>query len=107
MYSKIEYIPIVFLDCAQTVEGKVVPEDLAGRLSELGISSLTSVAVNHSCYHAFGVVLVGESGWKVSFSGDTRPCDEFIRAAEGSTILIHEATFENGLLEEALAKKHR
>ena len=106
MYSKIEYVPTIFVDCAQTTAGSDAPEALSCRLSELGIS-LTSVPVIHSCHNAFGVVLEGKTcGWKLSFSGDTRPCEAFVRAAEGSTVLIHEATFENGLLQEALAKKH-
>ncbi|QDZ24929.1 metallohydrolase/oxidoreductase [Chloropicon primus] len=105
-YSKIEYIPIEFIDCSQTTEGKALPALLSDRLEQLGIASLRSVEVNHSCYNAFGVVLEGKSGWKLSFSGDTRPHEAFIKAAAGSTIFIHEATFENGLLEEALAKKH-
>lgn len=108
MYSKIEYVPIEFIDCSQTTGGSEsgLPRVLADRLEELGISSLKSVEVNHTCYHAYGAVLEGKKGWKLSFSGDTRPCETFIKAAADSTILIHEATFENGLVEEAKSKKH-
>jgi ribonuclease Z len=42
----------------------------------------------------------------VSFSGDTRPNRAFAEAARGSTVMIHEATFEDGLEQEARAKKH-
>jgi len=110
MYSRIEYVPIHFIDCAQTTEAKSaeggVPEILSERLEDLGIATLRSVPVHHSCYHAFGVVLEGKRGWKLTFSGDTRPCDDLVMAAANSTIFIHEATFENGMMEEALAKKH-
>ena len=111
MYSKIQFVPIDFIDCRQTVSGisgaaSAAPGSLGARLDSLGISSLRSVEVIHSCYNCFGVVIEGKQGWKLSYSGDTIPCDAFVKAALGSTIFIHEATFENGLLEEAKAKKH-
>ncbi|CAG8524750.1 2252_t:CDS:2 [Acaulospora colombiana] len=40
------------------------------------------------------------------YSGDTRPCDDLVRVGKNATLLIHEATFENDLIEEALNKKH-
>ncbi|GLT53339.1 hypothetical protein SLA2020_266170 [Shorea laevis] len=65
---------------------------------------------------AFGVVLkaaerinsVGKAipGWKIVYSGDTRPCPELIEASRGATVLIHEATFEDGMVEEAIARNH-
>lgn len=38
------------------------------------------------------------------YSGDTRPCLELIEAVHGATILAHEATFEDGMLREAVAR---
>lgn len=40
------------------------------------------------------------------YSGDTRPCLELIEAVHGATILVHEATFEDGMLREAVARNH-
>lgn len=40
------------------------------------------------------------------FTGDAMPCDSVIKAAENATLLIHEATFEEDMAEEALRKKH-
>jgi ribonuclease Z len=40
------------------------------------------------------------------YSGDTRPCDKLIEAGKGATLLIHEATFEDDLIAEAVAKNH-
>ena len=40
-------------------------------------------------------------------SGDTRPCDALVQAGQGATVLVHEATFEDELQSEAIAKKHR
>ena len=45
------------------------------------------------CRDAYGAVLTLEDGRKIAYSGDTRPCAAFTRAAEGAALLIHEATF--------------
>lgn len=64
----------------------------------LGLSRLESVPVVH-CAHAYALVLEragGEAesgvggGWKLVFSGDTRPCPQLVQAARGATLLIHE-----------------
>ena len=41
-----------------------------------------------------------------AFSGDTRPCEDFMRAAQGATILVHEAMFLDSDRVEALEKEH-
>ncbi|KAH7289310.1 hypothetical protein KP509_31G069800 [Ceratopteris richardii] len=95
--------------------------DMEGRrrlrsvLSLLGLKDLISVPVIH-CLHAFGVVLEAEDrritenarkpGWKLVFSGDTRPCQALVDAAQGATILIHEATFDDALIADAVKKNH-
>ena len=40
------------------------------------------------------------------YSGDTRPCAALVAAARDATLLIHEATFEDDLLEDAVKKRH-
>ena len=57
--------------------------------SALGLHKLESFAVEH-CSNAYGLLLEAEAGWKVVFSGDTRPCSSVVRAAENATVLIHE-----------------
>ncbi|XVF24938.1 hypothetical protein REPUB_Repub13aG0170700 [Reevesia pubescens] len=84
-------------------------------LGEAGLEALISFPVVH-CPQAFGIVLkatervnsVGKviPGWKIVYSGDTRPCPELVAASRGATVLIHEATFEDGLVEEAIARNH-
>ncbi|XP_021652986.2 tRNAse Z TRZ4, mitochondrial isoform X2 [Hevea brasiliensis] len=84
-------------------------------LGEAGLERLISFPVVH-CPEAFGVILkaserinsVGEviQGWKLVYSGDTRPCPEVMEASYGATILIHEATFEDCMVDEAIAKNH-
>ncbi|CAL1378215.1 unnamed protein product [Linum trigynum] len=84
-------------------------------LNEAGLESLISFPVVH-CPQAFGVALKAADrfnsvdkpipGWKIVYSGDTRPCPELVEASRGATVLIHEATFEDGLMEEAVARNH-
>lgn len=84
-------------------------------LGEAGLEALISFPVIH-CPQAYGVVLKAEDrtnstgkkmpGWKIVYSGDTRPCPELVEASRGATVLIHEATFEDGMVEEAIARNH-
>ncbi|XP_059303243.1 tRNase Z TRZ3, mitochondrial-like [Lycium ferocissimum] len=84
-------------------------------LREAGLEELISFPVVH-CPQAYGVVLKAADrtnstgkkipGWKIVYSGDTRPCPELVEASRGATVLIHEATFEDGMVEEAIARNH-
>ncbi|XP_010545682.1 PREDICTED: zinc phosphodiesterase ELAC protein 2 [Tarenaya hassleriana] len=90
-------------------------EKLKNVLNEMGLENLISFPVVH-CPQAFGVVVKAAErinssgkqipGWKIVYSGDSRPCPETVEASRGATVLIHEATFEDGLVEEAVAKNH-
>lgn len=72
-------------------------------LADAGLESLISFPVVH-CPQAFGIALqaadrvnkTGKTipGWKIVYSGDTRPCPELVRASHGATVLIHEASGE-------------
>lgn len=72
-------------------------------LGEAGLEALISFPVVH-CPQAFGVVLkaaerinsVGKviPGWKIVYSGDTRPCEGLVEASRGATVLIHEASYQ-------------
>ncbi|CAN1788963.1 tRNAse Z TRZ4, mitochondrial [Linum perenne] len=98
-------------------KGRYLPllKKLQKVLNEAGLESLISFPVVH-CPQAFGVALksaerknnIGKviPGWKIVYSGDTRPCLELEEASHEATVLIHEATFEDGLMEEAVAKNH-
>jgi len=44
--------------------------------------------------------------FKLVYSGDTTPCKHLIEAGKNATILIHEATFEDGMESEAKKKRH-
>ena len=91
----------MWCSCQQAGEGLGKAGDalttaLASVNCAAGLAKLESVRVVH-CAHAFGVVLEGEAGWKLVYSGATRPCDQLVAAAKDATILIHEA----GLLSQS------
>eukprot|EP00118_Oscarella_pearsei_P014919 m.130681 g.130681 ORF g.130681 m.130681 type:complete len:226 (+) comp38035_c0_seq44:1611-2288(+) len=71
----------------------------------LNFSELICVPVIH-CRDAFGIVFRHRDGWKMVYSGDTRPCPALVRAGADATVVIHEATHEDELQHEALLKKH-
>ncbi|KAI4155065.1 MAG: hypothetical protein LQ340_001244 [Diploschistes diacapsis] len=70
-----------------------------------GLSDLAAVNVTH-CYNAKAVSMTFPTGFKLSFSGDCRPSRGFAEIGRGSTVLIHEATFDDELLGDAFAKNH-
>ena len=91
-------------------------------MARAGLSELRSALADH-CQHSYGVVLRsvthgatseeegedeagGCAGWSVAYSGDTRPTPALVRLARGVDLLIHEATFEDDLIKDAIAKRH-
>eukprot|EP00850_Spirogloea_muscicola_P018151 SM000163S02319 [mRNA] locus=s163:142573:147370:- [translate_table: standard] len=74
-------------------------------LNSLHLQSIQSVPVEH-CQEAFGLVIKSQDGWSLVYSGDTQPCQRLVRAGQGCTLLIHEATSEKGLEKHARKKKH-
>lgn len=44
--------------------------------------------------------------FKLTFSGDTVPCDSLLEMGRNSTLLIHEATLEDTLAASAAFKRH-
>jgi len=76
----------------------------------MGIKSISTCLVKH-CPHAFGVAIEFIEKYKgkpikITYSGDTMPCDELISIGMDSTVLIHEATMEDELAHEAVFKMH-
>ncbi|KAI9782157.1 MAG: hypothetical protein M1816_001991 [Peltula sp. TS41687] len=70
-----------------------------------GVSSIQAVPVNH-CQGAYAVSFSFSDGFKFSYSGDCRPSKAFAETGKGTTVLVHEATFDDELHRDALAKKH-
>lgn len=80
----------------------------------LGLTDIQARAVRH-CHGAMAVSLTfpraasdpeNVKPLKVSYSGDCRPSRDFTHIGRDSTVLIHEATFDDELQGDAVAKKH-
>uniref|UniRef100_A0A8D3DG24 Zinc phosphodiesterase ELAC protein 2 n=1 Tax=Scophthalmus maximus TaxID=52904 RepID=A0A8D3DG24_SCOMX len=69
------------------------------------VPQFQTCTVRH-CKNAFACCFTHQSGWKLAFSGDTMPCDWFVHMGRNATLLIHEATLEDGLEQEAVEKRH-
>lgn len=100
----------VFLDC-EDIENGTAP-DLVALYHQLGIRSVQVVPVTH-CLLSFGISITTKNGFKFTYSGlntinigDCRPSDDLIRIGKNSDLLIHEATFEDDKIEEAIQKNH-
>uniref|UniRef100_A0A672HZN3 Zinc phosphodiesterase ELAC protein 2 n=1 Tax=Salarias fasciatus TaxID=181472 RepID=A0A672HZN3_SALFA len=74
-------------------------------LKQNDLQQFQTCAVRH-CRNAFGCSFRHRAGWKLAFSGDTMPCEALGRIGRDATLLIHEATLEDGLEDEALDKRH-
>ncbi|XP_059059090.1 ribonuclease Z, mitochondrial [Achroia grisella] len=74
-------------------------------LASIGVQQIQTCFVSH-CPNAFGVAVNVDGQFKLTYSGDTIPCEELVKIGENSTILIHEATMEDELADEARIKMH-
>ncbi|KAK2630184.1 hypothetical protein QTJ16_001004 [Diplocarpon rosae] len=70
-----------------------------------GLTSIKACAVEH-CHGALAVAFNFPNGFKVAYSGDCRPSNKFVEIGKDATLLIHEATFDDMLRNDAIAKKH-
>lgn len=71
----------------------------------IGLTDIQAVGVTH-CVGSRAVSITMPSGFKVSYSGDCRPSRRFAEIGKGSTVCIHEATFDDELQGDAMAKRH-
>jgi ribonuclease Z len=77
----------------------------ASEMARYGLSSIKACPVSH-CHGALAGVFCFPNGLKAAYSGDCLPSSDFARIGKGATLLIHEATFDDELAGDALAKKH-
>lgn len=113
-YSQIDtsiagkYIPV---DCSEVLGPKLGEIDSAFANTQEYIQqnfewrSILSVPVAH-CPHAFAVIIDGTSFGRVVYTGDCRPSKRLAQTACPVDVLIHEATFEDGMEGEAVLKRH-
>jgi len=74
-------------------------------LHEFGLRRLCSVRVKH-VIQSYGIVIEARTGWKLVYSGDTRPSPRLEEMGKDALVLVHEATFEDGAEKEAKARAH-
>ncbi|KAL8711156.1 MAG: hypothetical protein Q9220_004301 [cf. Caloplaca sp. 1 TL-2023] len=70
-----------------------------------GMTNLVACGVDH-CAGAQAVCVKFATGFSFSYSGDCRPSKQFVRIGRNSTVLVHEATFDDKMQGDAEAKKH-
>jgi len=99
-------------------------EEYAQFKKALDLKEAKTCFVKH-CSQSFGVLFEHISGWKIVYSGDTEPCEKliltgiimlksyikflnviFLWKGKNCDLLIHEATMEDGLEDEARKKRH-
>jgi len=82
---------------------------LAKLKSHCGIESVMTCRAFH-CKHAFSVaVKFAGTGFKMVYSGDTRPTSELVQLSQvggKSDLVIHEATIEHGMVNRAMHARH-
>ncbi|KAK9452514.1 hypothetical protein V1511DRAFT_464261 [Dipodascopsis uninucleata] len=101
-----------FIDCRMLRPGNNLPFSTGNFISVfselssvLKLRSITTARAIH-CQNSYSVALTFENGFKVSYSGDTRPNKEFVDIGLGTTLLIHEATMDDSLVLDAQKKRH-
>jgi len=86
-------------------------KNLDALLEQVGIQSIQTCRADHS-KDSFSIAFTlnpsnrNENGYKITYSGDTRPNDKLIKIGTGSDVLIHEATYSNSDLDQAIVHKH-
>ncbi|KAM9000937.1 zinc phosphodiesterase ELAC protein 2 isoform X2 [Sarcophilus harrisii] len=101
----VSMIPAKCLQKGTEVSKPMIARLITSLLEKYDLEEFQTCLVKH-CKNAFGCALVHKSGWKIVYSGDTMPCDALVQLGKGATMLIHEATLEDGLEEEAVEKTH-
>ncbi|XP_053087258.1 zinc phosphodiesterase ELAC protein 2 [Pangasianodon hypophthalmus] len=103
--SHVNFIPAKYL-----CEGAEMPKFktksfIQALLKKNDLAKFQTCLVRH-CKNAYACSLTHQSGWQLVFSGDTMPCNTLTQMGKNATLLIHEATLEDGMEEEAMEKRH-
>ncbi|OTF75270.1 ribonuclease Z, mitochondrial-like protein [Euroglyphus maynei] len=74
-------------------------------LRQLDIEEMATVLVPH-CFESYGIILKTICGKKFAYSGDSMYSDSFDDVAKDCDMIIHEATMNDDLWQEAEYKRH-
>jgi ribonuclease Z len=98
---------------SQTPNGREMLKRILG--PHCGISDVVTVGVRH-CPSAYAAIFKhsasstskkgGDKELVLAFSGDCRPSEEFAIAGQGADIVLHEATLDDDMPNEAVEKNH-
>jgi ribonuclease Z len=83
----------------------MAPLNYSQLLDDLKLDKWETAPAFH-CQASFTTALTFENEFKLAYSGDTRPTPSFVHIGREATLLVHEATFDEELIEEAIAKRH-
>ncbi|KAM4597704.1 zinc phosphodiesterase ELAC protein 2 isoform 2-T2 [Polymixia lowei] len=103
--SHVNLVPNKFLCEGAELSKYKTKSFIQALLKKNDLDKFQTCLVRH-CKNAYACSFTHQSGWKLAFSGDTMPCDAFTHMGKNATLLIHEATLEDGLEEEAEEKRH-
>lgn len=101
--ERVHLAPIYGPSAKETLQDPWIPNPTLA--ADTGLTSLESCRVDH-CNGALACVLTWPSGLKIAYSGDCRPSPAFAALGRNATLLIHEATLDDELLDDARTKKH-
>ncbi|CAG9798183.1 unnamed protein product [Chironomus riparius] len=110
IFSTYELFP-----CSDLISWDIEESKVEALEKRLGLEKIQSCYVKH-CPHSFGISITMKNEMKsdmnpkdtvkITYSGDTIPCEDLINIGMNSDILIHEATMEDDLWKEARIKMH-
>lgn len=105
-YGSVETLATIQQLFCHPVQGPILDINMEHSLHNLlGIKDIKTTGVDH-CSGAQAISIAFENGFKFSYSGDCRPSTSFANIGYGSDVLVHEATFDDDMEGDALAKKH-
>ncbi|XP_064644718.1 zinc phosphodiesterase ELAC protein 2-like [Lineus longissimus] len=104
-YPVEKYVGLIPLQQVNNYTNGTKDENCDHILQHLHLNRIQTTFVRH-VPGSFGVALTHQDGWKITYSGDTMPCDNLVKIGMDSDILIHEASMEDDLKDEARYKSH-
>lgn len=94
------------IDESGPCEEPIPSQRYAELLDTLGLRKISTPEVIHRDVCHGCVLEHATKGWKIVYSGDTRPSENLITAGKDCDVLIHEATLATGLEADAAQKGH-
>lgn len=102
-FKRLNLVAITGSKYKETIQDPWIPDPAMAE--QTGLQRIDACRVDH-CAGALACVFTWPSGLKISYSGDCRPSHTFAALGKGSTLLIHEATLDDELINDARTKKH-